>query len=94
MVVKHKIQTFLIQNFYPISVIQYGFVIFFLVSLPLAPLLALVFNIFEMRLDAVQLLKRRRRLVPKMVNGIGIWEDVITVMTVFGTVSNVTIFFY
>ena len=34
------------------SVVQYGFVTLFVAAFPLAPLLALINNVFEIRLDA------------------------------------------
>jgi len=38
--------------FFEFPVIQYGFVTLFVSAFPLAPLLALINNVFEIRLDA------------------------------------------
>ena len=42
-------------------VIQYGFVTIFVTAFPLAPLLALVNNVFELRVDAKKLLVHHRQ---------------------------------
>lgn len=52
-------------------VIQFSFTTIFVAAFPLAPLLALINNIFEIRLDAIKLLRLERRLVPKKTNDIG-----------------------
>ena len=43
--------------------IQFGFLTMFAASMPLAPLFALVNNIFEIRIDAHKLIRYTRRLV-------------------------------
>lgn len=55
----------------PSIVIQFSFTTIFVAAFPLAPLLALVNNIFEIRLDAIKMLRMERRLVPKKTNDIG-----------------------
>ncbi|VEN39304.1 unnamed protein product [Callosobruchus maculatus] len=50
-------------------VIQYGFVVFFVAGFPLAPTLALVGNLFDLRLDAYRLARCIRRPIPKRVIG-------------------------
>lgn len=54
-------------------VIQFGFVTLFSFAFPLAPLLALVNNLFEIRLDAKKLVKYSRRTTNEDVKDIGIW---------------------
>lgn len=57
---------------FPLSiVIQFSFTTIFVAAFPLAPLLALINNIFEIRLDAIKMLRLDRRLVPKKTNDIG-----------------------
>lgn len=58
-------------------VIQFGFVTLFSFAFPLAPLLALVNNIFEIRLDAKKLVKYSRRTVNEDVKDIGIWFKIL-----------------
>lgn len=55
----------------PSIVIQFSFTTIFVAAFPLAPLLALLNNIFEIRLDAIKMLQMERRLVPKKTNDIG-----------------------
>lgn len=72
-----------------ISVIQYGFVVFFVAGFPLAPFLALFNNIFEIRVDASKLIKNFRRPVPKKVSGLGAWFSILQGVTYLGVVTNV-----
>lgn len=53
------------------SVIQFSFTTIFVAAFPLAPLLALINNIIEIRLDAIKMVTLERRLVPKKTNDIG-----------------------
>ena len=52
-------------------VIQFGFVTVFVAAMPLAPLLALLNNIIEIRLDAIQFVVDMRRPVAMKADGIG-----------------------
>lgn len=54
-----------------ISVIQFSFTTIFVAAFPLAPLLALINNVIEIRLDAIKMVSLERRLVPKKTNDIG-----------------------
>ena len=47
--------------FSSLSVIQYGYVTLFAAANPLAPLLALINNIFEIRLDALKYTTQMKR---------------------------------
>ena len=53
------------------AVLQFSFTTIFVAAFPLAPLLALINNIFEIRLDAIKMVSLERRLVPKKTNNIG-----------------------
>ena len=79
---------FCVNNFffYPL-VIQYGFVTIFVSAFPLAPLCALINNIFELRLDAKKLLVHHRRPVAIRVKDIGIW---LQIMESLGRISVIT----
>ena len=56
-------------------VIQFSFTTIFVAAFPLAPLLVLINNIIEIRLDAIKMVTLERRIVPKKTNDIGkiIW---------------------
>lgn len=51
--------------------IQFSFTTIFVAAFPLAPLLALINNIIEIRLDAIKMVTLERRMVPKKTNDIG-----------------------
>lgn len=55
----------------PSTVVQFSFTTIFVAAFPLAPLLALINNIFEIRLDAIKMVRLERRLVPRKTNDIG-----------------------
>lgn len=69
-------------------VIQFGFVTIFVVAFPLAPLFALLNNIFEMRLDAQKFLKYYRRPVPCRVKDIGVWFNIMAILSRISTASS------
>lgn len=81
--------TNLFHFFDNILVIQYGFVTIFVVAFPLAPLFALLNNIFEMRLDAQKFLKYYRRPVPSRAKDIGVWFHIMSVLGRIAVVSSV-----
>lgn len=78
--------THLIKYFFP--VLQYGFVTIFVTAFPLAPLFALINNIFEMRLDAKKMIKYYRRPVPQRVKDIGVWLPIMDIIGRISVVSN------
>lgn len=53
------------------AVMQFSFTTIFVAAFPLAPLLALINNIFEIRLDAIKMVRLERRMVPRKTNDIG-----------------------
>ncbi|XP_054272581.1 anoctamin-4-like [Macrosteles quadrilineatus] len=67
-------------------VFQYGFVTLFAVAFPLAPLFALINNIFTIRIDAKKLLVYHRRPTLRRTKGIGVWFDILNF------VSNLAVF--
>lgn len=69
-------------------VLQYGFVTIFVTAFPLAPLFALINNVFEMRLDAKKFIKYCRRPVIQRVKDIGIWFPIIDAIGRIAVVSN------
>ena len=75
-------------------VIQYGFVTIFVAAFPLAPLLALINNVFEIRLDAYKYTTQMRRPIAQQVKDIGIWYSILEGMTYLAVVSNVSLFLF
>lgn len=72
-------------------ILQYGFVVLFVSAFPLAPLFALINNIFETRLDAQKFLKYYRRPVPHRATNIGIWFRILDVVAKLAVISNAVI---
>ncbi|XP_063783420.1 anoctamin-6 [Pseudophryne corroboree] len=72
-------------------VIQFGFVTLFVASFPLAPLLALVNNLLEIRVDAWKLTTQFRRMVPEKAQHIGAWQPIMQGVAILAVVSNAMI---
>ena len=69
-------------------IIQFGYVSFFSVAFPLAPLCALLTNILEIRAGAYKLLRVYRRPLAVRSPGIGVWLAVLQVMSVVAVLTN------
>ncbi|KAF1409228.1 Anoctamin-9, partial [Spheniscus humboldti] len=69
-------------------VIQYSFTTIFVAAFPLAPLLAFCNNLFEIRLDAIKMMRLCRRMVPRKANDIGIWLHVLEAIGILAVIGN------
>ncbi len=69
-------------------IIQFGFVTMFVAAFPVAPLLALLNNIVEIRLDAHKFVKEYRRVLPKRVADIGTWYTLLEMITKIAVITN------
>ncbi|CAF0899696.1 unnamed protein product [Adineta ricciae] len=69
-------------------ILQFGFVTFFCLSFPLAPLFAFINNIFEIRIDALKVVKEFRRPVARPAAGIGTWNSILAIMAKVTVLSN------
>lgn len=72
-------------------VLQFGFITIFGLAFPLAPLFALINNAFELRMDAMKLLKFYKRPNPQRVNNIGVWFGIMSVVTKIAVASTAII---
>lgn len=72
------------------TVIQFGFVTLFVASFPLAPILALVNNLFEIRVDAWKITTQFRRVVPEKAQDIGAWQPILQGIAILAVVTNVS----
>uniref|UniRef100_A0A8C9YI00 Anoctamin n=1 Tax=Sander lucioperca TaxID=283035 RepID=A0A8C9YI00_SANLU len=72
-------------------VIQFGFVTLFVASFPLAPVLALVNNIFEIRVDAWKITTQFRRIVPEKAQDIGAWQPILQGIAILAVATNAMI---
>uniref|UniRef100_A0A8B9S8S9 Anoctamin n=1 Tax=Apteryx owenii TaxID=8824 RepID=A0A8B9S8S9_APTOW len=69
-------------------VIQYSFTTIFVAAFPLAPLLAFINNLFEIRLDAIKMIQLYRRIVPRKAKDIGIWLQVLEAIGILAVIGN------
>jgi hypothetical protein len=69
-------------------IIDYGYVTMFSTAFPPVAILALLVNIFEVRVDAFKLCYLTRRPYPAPANSIGEWERVIGIVSILGTLTN------
>ncbi|CAI9580783.1 unnamed protein product [Staurois parvus] len=69
-------------------VIQFGFITLFVASFPLAPVLALLNNILEIRVDAWKLTTQFRRPFAAKAHSIGVWQEILNSMAILSVVTN------
>ncbi|XP_077091319.1 anoctamin-6 [Siphateles boraxobius] len=72
-------------------VIQFGFVTLFVASFPLAPLLALINNLCEIRVDAWKITTQFRRIVPEKARDIGAWQPILQGVAILAVATNAAI---
>ncbi|GCC33558.1 hypothetical protein chiPu_0012028 [Chiloscyllium punctatum] len=72
-------------------VIQFGFATIFVASFPLAPLLALINNIIEIRVDGWKMTTQFRRILAAKAQDIGAWLPILHGVAVFAAVTNALI---
>ncbi|KAG9410682.1 hypothetical protein AC1031_018707 [Aphanomyces cochlioides] len=73
---------------YTEMLIQFGYVSFFSIAFPLAPLLALINNVVSLRADAFKLCHTMQRPRALKASGIGIWFPVLQTMSVIAVITN------
>ncbi|KAI2662631.1 Anoctamin-9 [Labeo rohita] len=83
-----EVNAFSLFNEFLEMVLQFSFTTIFVAAFPLAPLLALINNIFEIRLDAIKMVSLERRLVPKKTNDIGVWTRILEAVGVMAVIAN------
>ena len=71
-------------------VVQYGYITLFFLVFPAMPLLALVNNYVEQRVDAYNLFHSRRP-VPFSAKGIGVWRNVISAGALLSVFTNMAL---
>ncbi|XP_052075857.1 anoctamin-7-like [Mytilus californianus] len=73
---------------YTEKIIQYGFLMLFATSLPLAPLIVLITNLIDIRVDAKRMLWWYKRPLAKIAQDIGIWFTILQFVNICGVISN------
>lgn len=84
---KPKLKDFTLEE-YTEKMIQYGYLMMFAASFPLAPLIALLTNMFDIRVDANRLLWTYRRPLSFISQDIGMWKSILQFLNVAGVISN------
>jgi len=69
-------------------VIQFGYVTMFAASFPLAPLLAVLNNVVEIRTDALKLLTAHSRPEYRGASGIGAWYNILEFLGIASVLTN------
>ncbi|KAI9325346.1 calcium-activated chloride channel-domain-containing protein [Obelidium mucronatum] len=77
-----------IRDEYATKIIQFGYIALFACSFPLAPLFALINNIYEIRADAFKLLVVYQRPEPFLAQDIGVWGMIIRVIAITSVATN------
>ncbi|KAK2834446.1 hypothetical protein Q7C36_015147 [Tachysurus vachellii] len=84
----NNVDSFSLFNEFLEMVLQFSFTTIFVAAFPLAPLLALLNNIIEIRMDAIKMVSLERRLVPRKTKDIGVWTDVLETIGVLAVIAN------
>ncbi|XP_026523948.1 anoctamin-9 [Notechis scutatus] len=84
----NEVNVFTLFDEYMEMMIQYSFTTIFVAAFPLAPLLAFINNLFEIRLDAIKMVKLQKRMVPKKANTIGIWYYILEIIGILSVIGN------
>ncbi|NXR20923.1 ANO9 protein, partial [Cinclus mexicanus] len=84
----NEVNVFSLFNEYLEIVIQYSFTTIFVAAFPLAPLLALINNVIEIHMDAIKMMRLRRRMVPRKAKDIGIWLQVLEAIGTLAVIGN------
>ncbi len=69
--------------------VQYGFVAMFSIALPIAPFLAMINNLFELRTDAMKFLFELRRPIGELSYTLGIWEKIFDALSKIAILTNI-----
>lgn len=72
--------------------VQFGYVLFFSMVFPLAPFVALITNLIQVRVDAYHLVATSQRPIAQKASGVGVWLNVLQLMVVVATITNCAIF--
>ncbi|CAF1244352.1 unnamed protein product [Adineta steineri] len=78
-----------LYNEYIEIMVQYGFIAMFSIALPIAPFLAMINNLFELRTDAMKLLFEFRRPIGELAYTLGIWEKIFDALSKIAILTNI-----
>ena len=80
--------------FYNEAIVQMGFIAFFAVSFPLAPLFSFLTNLLEIRIKLNTMAFYGRRSVSEGSNGIGNWVSIVSFISFFAIPINLCILLF
>ena len=75
-------------------VIQYGFTVLFVAAFPLSPTLACVSSYIIIRINGWKLCQAFRRPQPKTAEDIGVWQDMLEILSALCTIYNFGLIFF
>ncbi|NXE98222.1 ANO9 protein, partial [Menura novaehollandiae] len=84
----NEVNVFSLFNEFLEMMIQYSFTTIFVAAFPLAPLLAFINNVIEIRTDALKMMRLHRRMVPRKAKDIGIWLQVLEAIGILAVIGN------
>lgn len=73
---------------YNSKILQFGLVTLFAAAFPLAPLICLVMNMLDTRLDASRLLRYNKRVTSQRSQDIGSWQWILEFLSYVAVISN------
>jgi anoctamin-10/anoctamin-7 len=79
---------------YAALIIQYGFTILFVGAAPIAPLLSFVSSYIQIRIDGWRLCQAHRRPQPRTAEDIGVWQDMVEIISFLSVVYNFGLLFF
>ncbi|CAG8647096.1 4116_t:CDS:10, partial [Ambispora gerdemannii] len=71
--------------------VQFGFIALFATAFPLAPLCAWFNNYLEIRTDGYKYIKQKRRPISSFTQTIGMWDNIIYVISILAVLTNAAI---
>ncbi|ETO25487.1 hypothetical protein RFI_11648 [Reticulomyxa filosa] len=72
-------------------VVQFGYITMFVIALPITPLLALINNIIELRVDGYKIIRESQRPHPNGSYGLGAWNGVLGFFSIVAVGTNVAL---
>jgi len=79
---------------YAALVIQFGFTVLFVAVYPLAPTISFVNAYIQIRIDGWKLCQAYQRPEPKSVEDIGVWQNMIEVLSYLAVIYNLGLMFF
>lgn len=75
-------------------VVQYGYTVLFVAAFPLAPTISFVSGYIQIRIDGWGLCQLHRRPEPRTAEDIGVWQDMIEILSMLGVIYNFALIFF